>query len=139
MDVLECGHAESDHSPITRGYGVASDGSRSCYTCCKAEDLKRMANGQRLWAYLSSDGESITGWPGFTLARVTSRRESWHNIGGKLTRVWALDDMGQWWYGTAPGKGMYCRLRLSLPETKKWAKRHPQHADIRANRKALRS
>lgn len=102
-------------------------------------DLAHMAKGLKLCAYLSLDGKGITNWPGGKLATVTVITESWHNIGGKLTRVWAIDDMGQWWYGTTPGKGMYCRLRLSLPETKKWAKRHPQHADIWANRKALRS
>lgn len=138
-DLLECGHS---YTPIgfTTGYGVnRDDESRICYTCCFQLELACMAHGQRITGYLASEGSTITTWPGEVLARVYREHTSWHNIGGHLTRVWALDDMGQWWHGTTPGRGQYARLRLSKPETLKHAKRYPEHAETWQTRKALRT
>jgi hypothetical protein len=112
--ILECGHVESPHSEYTTGYGTDAQGKRHCYNCCTALDLATMRDTGRIDAYLSSDGETITTWPGGILARVTSEREG--SAGGFLrgvtvTRVDAIADDGSLWYGRGPGRGMYIRLR----------------------------
>lgn len=112
-DLLECGHAESPHSDITRGYGTAEDGKRHCYDCCTAMDLASMKETGKIVAYISDDGKTITNWPGRTLAYVTRLWETRHNIGGKITHVWARAADGTWWHGKGPGKGMYIRLHRS--------------------------
>lgn len=114
IELLECGHPESAHLSITRGYGTDKDGKRSCYTCCQAGDIKTMQETGRIDAYLSSDSKTITNWPGMPLARVT---EAWETSAGgfkrgmNITRVRAIAADGTRWYGSGPGAGMYIRLR----------------------------
>ena len=116
--VLDCGHPETDHAhkAFTPGYGVDRDGRKHCYECCTARDLEHMEATGKLCAYLSSDGKSITNWPGAPLLTVT--RETTGSAGGfarhtTITRVWARDRHGAWWHGRGPGRGMYIRMQRS--------------------------
>jgi hypothetical protein len=110
---LDCGHPESTHSSITRGYGTC-DGKRYCYDCCRERDLNYMHTHGKISAYLAGDGKTITTWPGLPLLTVTA---SWQTSAGgfagdtTITRVQAIADDGSKWYGRGPGRGMYIRLR----------------------------
>ena len=114
--LLDCGHPESVHSPITSGWGTDADGKRYCYDCCTAKDFAYMAEHGRISAYLSEDGKRVTNWPGRTLMHVT--RETASSAGGfathtTISRVWARAVDGAWWYGRGPGRGMYIRMHRS--------------------------
>lgn len=114
--VLDCGHLESPHSESTRGYGRDIHNRTLCLACCEALDRKCMDETGKLSAYLSEDGKTITGWPGWVLLNVV--REWKTNAGGfawqtQVTRVWARDSAGNRWYGRGPGRGMYMRLTRS--------------------------
>ncbi len=116
-ELLTCGHPESLHSDITRGYGKDASGDTYCYDCCTSRDLATMADTGRIDAYLSSDGNRITNWPGRVLATVTAEWET--SAGGfarrtMITRVTARAADGSMWYGRGPGRGMYIRLRRSV-------------------------
>ena len=120
-ELLECRHVESPHSEITRGYGTDKDGKRYCYDCCQARDIAYMQERGRIDAYLSSDGKTVTGWPGYRLAIV--RREWKISAGGfasatTITHVWARAADGSWWAGRGPGRGMYMRLSRLKHEPK---------------------
>lgn len=116
--ILDCGHTESPHSVITRGYGTDRQGRKHCYACCHARDLAAMQETGKLDAYLSSDGRQITGWPGF--APLLSITREWVTSAGgfaartPITRVWAVDENGARWHGRGPGRGMYMRLTRSV-------------------------
>lgn len=116
VDTLDCGHPESLHSSITRGYGQDRDGKRHCYACCLSRELEAMDRDGRINAYLSSDGRHITDWPGGILAvvmRTTVTDAGGFCRGTQITRVWAQDRHGAWWHGRGSGRGMFMRLRRS--------------------------
>lgn len=116
IERLDCGHSESPHSDITRGYAVRPNGQRICYGCAEARDKANLLTETRYGAYLHKvrgAEHTLTGWPGWTLARVTALWET--QIGGFMGRqtIWrfkAVDVHGQHWYGTSPGPGMYARM-----------------------------
>lgn len=115
--ILDCGHTASEHSTFTTGYGTDANGKRHCYDCCQERDTAYMRERGRIDAYLSSDGKTVTGWPGYALLTVT--REWITSAGGfaactPITRVWAADDAGTRWHGRGPGRGMYMRLTRSV-------------------------
>lgn len=110
MKVLDCGHQPSPHGEHTTGTGHAPNGREICWDCCNAEEKASMAKAKHWMAYLSGDGKHITTWPGGILATVTDLWSVANNMAGSLLRIRAVDDTGVRWYGTSPGKGMYCRL-----------------------------
>ena len=61
-NTLDCGHAPSEHSTFTTGYGTDSDGRTHCYDCCANIELKRMIDTGRATLYFSK-GE-VTDWVG---------------------------------------------------------------------------
>jgi len=116
-ELLDCGHEVSPHTEHTTGYGVDKDGRKLCYDCCARGDREYMAREGKITAYLSDDGKRITTWSGNPLMTVS--RESIGSAGGfarsaKITRVWAVDEQGNWWHGRGPGRGMYIRMRRSV-------------------------
>jgi hypothetical protein len=118
-NLLDCGHPESDHSDFTTGYGKDAEGRKYCYACCTARDKDAMKADGQITAYLSSDGKTVTNWPGNTLATVMSEREG--SAGGfaartTVTRIWARAEDGSLWHGRGPGRGMYLRLRRSVTQ-----------------------
>lgn len=61
-ELLDCGHPESEHNAITRGYGTDKDGKKYCYQCCADQDRQEMIDTGKTYAlYLS--GNKITNWP----------------------------------------------------------------------------
>lgn len=113
---LDCGHVESDHLPVTRGYGRDVDGRTWCYDCCTAQDLETIRGAKpgdrcNVGLYLSCDGTKVTNWPGRTLmGRVwIGRLHPWSR---ERHYVSAIDELGRTWSGTA-APGMWASLRLT--------------------------
>lgn len=114
LATLDCGHPESLHGPHTTGYGTTADGRKHCYECCRAADVAAAQSTGVLYGYLSSDGRTVTTWPGLPLAAVMAEWET--SAGGfarrtTITRVQARMDDGSRWHGSGPGRGMYIKLR----------------------------
>lgn len=114
--VCDCGHRESDHSEITRGYGRDEQGRTHCYACCLERDLATMrdsAPGDRFSAYVSSDGRRLTSWPGGELGTVElGAPHPWtrRSVFGERRYLRAVDAHGNRWTGTG-APGMYANLR----------------------------
>jgi hypothetical protein len=119
--ILDCGHAPSEHSHCTTGYGELN-GKRYCYDCCTAQDKQAISDAKAsegFVAYLNSDCTRVTNWPGRELGRVFSKRKAYNAMarGYRLNiRVKMFD--GSIWFATAcAGGGMYCRLRKTKQST----------------------
>jgi hypothetical protein len=119
-ETLDCGHVLVVPEDTKKsgcggtGYGRTQEGKTRCYTCCLADDILRIARGEPMFAYLSSDGKAVTNWPGGMLMSVTRAWET--SAGGfarqtTITRVHARDEFGGLWFGRGPGRGMYIRMR----------------------------
>jgi len=108
---LACGHRPSPHGEHTTGTCGLPDGREVCWTCGDAWQREQMRTSDTCFAYLASDGQSVTSWSGGVLARVTQRTE--RKVGfHRTTRIYlhAVDTDGRKWHGTSPGPGMYVRL-----------------------------
>lgn len=101
-------------SPHTDGHGIMGH-AMVCYGCCTEHDRMEMLDRSKPFVcYLSSDGKSVTSWPGGVLGRVTWRSESrtgWH--GSKVTHIRVQDVHGALWHGSNSGNGMCITLRAS--------------------------
>jgi hypothetical protein len=122
-EILECGHPESPHSSITRGWGKDDKGNRYCYACCAERDKEQMLRNGKITLYLVMDeraerqcrrlekggwyqaGEGqvkVTNWPGslvFPIRRVT---RGYHNMAGCRYDVWFKFE-GFVWHGVQYG------------------------------------
>jgi len=107
--MCDCGHLESDHGEITRGYGTDGNGKTMCYACCEADDKSRLLADNGFLGYISSDGKNLVGWPGWVLGTVVKwgGRHSWSRERHYIT---VRDCHGQLWHGTG-AEGMWARLR----------------------------
>ena len=112
-EVLECGHVESQHSEITRGYGTNSKGERHCYACCAEQDKTHMREHGKICLYLSTrtpdqDGQiarrdsfgkygdaRITNWPN-SLEFKGRFCKGRHNIAGSRYDVWFTFENTNW-------------------------------------------
>lgn len=110
--MCDCGHVESYHSHMTRGYGIDQNGKTSCYKCCLNVDIKELKETGKVTAYISSDGKHITTWPGMILANITGKHTV--NFGYCRDQISfdAIMPDGTRVYGRGPGAGMYCRVRV---------------------------
>lgn len=112
---LHCGHPFSESSHITDGSAILPDGRRECYQCSHARtlDVIEHAPSKSVFpgGYLSSDGRTITDWPGMELGRVV-RRGARHHWSHDRFYVTVRDVFGGMWHGTA-SEGMYVSLRRS--------------------------
>lgn len=112
--MCDCGHMESAHSEITRGYGRDANGKTSCYDCCTQADKDALKDGTQFCGYISSDGLRLVNWPGFALGTVThtGRVHNWtrNSFNGKRYYIRVRDCHGAEWYGTGAA-GMYASLR----------------------------
>lgn len=110
---LHCGHTfDRDAAPFTDGSAILDDGSRICYDCATAADRSAMRDatpGDRFTAYVSSDGRTLTSWPGRELGTVVGwgERHPWSN---SRRYVSVRDVNGGRWRGTAE-PGMWASLR----------------------------
>lgn len=66
-ELLECGHPESEHSSITRGYGTDDKGNRHCYDCCAKQDIDYMKQHGKISLYLTHNSNTglwkVSNWP----------------------------------------------------------------------------
>lgn len=124
----ECGAAIPEKKPeaITSGYGCGAGvhvgdtrtGERIeqspavCYACCHKQDVAQLLDTSRPFtAYISSDGRSVTNWPGAALMRVTSESSGRGEFGGRMYYYRAIDTHGKQWHGKGSGRGMCINLR----------------------------
>ena len=112
MATLNCGHAESAHdASFTTGYATERDtGRKVCYGCAAAADVGQIVNTGRGMAYLSSDGHTLTTWPGLVIGTVSRTSVARSRFGGSITRVWASIG-GTPVYGMGGGAGMAVSLK----------------------------
>jgi hypothetical protein len=105
IDLLECGHPESEHSDFTRGYGRDKDGSRFCYACCADRDRQQMKEDGRTCLYLAKDdkGWKVTNWPGSLVFRPSYVKKGSHNIAGTRLDAWFAFE-GHVWHAVQYGE-----------------------------------
>lgn len=109
LELLECGHPESEHSEITRGYGTDAQGNRHCYTCCAEQDKAQMRNQGRITLYLTTKPDlggsygdaEISNWPGSLKLRGRYHKGR-HNIARTRYDVWFTFE-GNNWHGVQYG------------------------------------
>lgn len=109
---LACGHEPSPHDAHTTGTAVLPDGKEICWSCSDAWVLNHMAAHDKITAYMSQDGQSVTTWNGTKIARIT--RSTTHRIGFYRTeRVYfrATDETGKKWHGQSAGPCMSVTMR----------------------------
>lgn len=115
---LDCGHVATPNG-VGTGYAVDREGRTLCYPCADAQQVAEVAEAQpgaRFVAYVSTDGATVTTWPGGTLMRGVRfgavhpwSRKGWDGPRHYLT---AVDPAGRVWSGTG-APGMYASLRLT--------------------------
>ena len=110
MEILDCGHPESEHSEFTRGYGTTADGKRHCYTCCADQDRSAMVRDGKIVLYLTEKG--VTNWPGSLVFPVVHKRKGRHNMAGTRYDVWFTGPEGRNWHGVQYGENtQLCHCR----------------------------
>lgn len=111
MELLDCGHPESEHSAITRGYGKTAEGKKHCYECCAKQDRESMLRLGKTCLYLTIDTEvnshgsnqwvhgdhKLTNWPGSFEIKIKCLKKGNHNIAGNRYDLWFEFEGGQWW------------------------------------------
>lgn len=110
----DCGH-EYKAEECAVGYAVNSvTGATMCYPCSDAKEREYMRTHDTIGCYVSSDGKSLTTWPGGKLARVYRLAKIRHNMAHEMYSVGATcDDDGSHWHGRGLGQGMCITMRRS--------------------------
>ncbi|WIV57897.1 hypothetical protein [Amycolatopsis nalaikhensis] len=121
-DVLDCGHPATPDTSGTgaTGYAIdpATDATR-CYPCSDEREREAMTRANTFVAYVSTDGRTLTTWPGGHLATIDPADAHQHGqriytpSGGRWTRyVWHATDVdGGRWGGVNGGPGLVIRMR----------------------------
>jgi len=99
--ICDCGHPESKHSDITRGFGTDANGKTHCYACCAERDKQAMRDDGRAALYLCEDNR-LTNWPGSLVIHPHRVRKGRHNMTGVRYDVWFSFE-GKPWYGVLYG------------------------------------
>jgi hypothetical protein len=69
--ILECGHEPTPDAGCGTGYATDREtGRRSCYACSDNLEREAMGTAERFFAYLSSDGRTVTTWSGGKLGTI---------------------------------------------------------------------
>lgn len=111
MEVLSCGHTSTSNG-IAAGYAcIGADDRKICYACADDMQRKEVETAPKVYAYVASDGGTITTWTGGILMRVLTMYR--RGMPKHTYSVWARDPHGQLWYGIGGGRGMYVGLRRS--------------------------
>ena len=100
--LLDCGHEESPHSSITRGYGITKDGQKHCYECCAQADRMWMRVNGKITLYLDMEKEQVTNWPGSLFHTIFNLKRSRHNWAGYRYDFHFVSD-GFYWHGYSIG------------------------------------
>ena len=122
IEICDCGHAPSEHSEHTTGYGTDGDGKTYCYQCCAERDLKAMNDSGSYWLYLTMDNDNAwyrmgckvynnkpahaSNWPGSLKFTVTKLTKGKHNIAGCRYDAWFKvpnGDKYDLWHGVQYG------------------------------------
>lgn len=84
-----------------------------CYPCAHARDVAELRDRSRPFVgYISSDGATLTTWPGGILGRVTSQSSYRGGFWGSRLHCYRVRDVhGAEWFGRSSGPGMAIRLR----------------------------
>ena len=88
--ICDCGHPESEHLDITRGYATNKDGKTICYECCAEMDREYLRKNGKLSGYFTTDEcrkSQFSNWPGSFILYAKDVRKSWHNFAGKNGRT----------------------------------------------------
>lgn len=106
--ICDCGHAESPHLDITRGFGTDRNGKTKCYTCCAEDDKQYLRENGQLTGYFvkketpnpfGSPGSvsqyAFVNWPSSFVLPARWVKKSWHNFAGKNGRT----DFWVWFEG----------------------------------------
>lgn len=106
IEKLDCGHPESDHSPITRGYAKTADDRLVCWDCAAMGEREFMQSNGRTTLYLvKQDGHwFVTDWTGKVSYRTEYVKRGYHNIGGTRMDAWFYDEKGNLWWGVHYGE-----------------------------------
>jgi len=102
---LDCGHPESPHSDITRGYGIDLQGRKICYGCCAENDRAQMRKTGKACLYLTRNkvgAHELSNWPGSLKIPVLFVRKGRHNI-AKVRYDFEFRFEGLRWIGTVYG------------------------------------
>lgn len=113
--VFICADCQTSITIVKEGcsfnYATKRSGEKVCNCCVKKEEIRHIENDEKVFAYLSSDGASITDWKGNILAKVVRNWDISNNFGGKITCIRAITTSGRKLHGKGPGEGMYIRLQ----------------------------
>lgn len=112
-DMLDCGDIYvRPTSGIGTGYTRTQDGRVICYAHSDESERADFAKADRFTAYVSSDGNSLTTWPGGYLAEVTSWTESKTGWAGSTIYAYRfLAPNGARFYGRNGGAGMVITVK----------------------------
>lgn len=97
--MCDCGHMESDHSDITRGYGIDGEGKTHCVACCAEQTRQRMRDTGRITLYLEGEGPDrywLTDWHASLVIFPYRARTGRHNWAGKRYDVWFSFEECDW-------------------------------------------
>lgn len=119
-ETLECGHTESPHSDITRGYGQDADGKRYCYACCAERDRADMIASGKATLYLVPRKEvnrfEVRNWPGSLVFLAGPIRKGRHNIARNQYTTYFTGPDGATWIARQDGDNTevaHCRRLLN--------------------------
>lgn len=130
-ELLECGHPESEHSDITRGYGRDDQGNRYCYTCCANRDRETMIQEGKYTLYLTKNEQGlwkVSNWPGSLEFKPYYVKEwkasAWGGYIDAATAYFVGPD-GYVWSAINKGDNEIARCRRTRDKVKDWH-RYPQ-------------
>lgn len=95
--ICDCGHPESPHSEITRGYGWMNE-KTMCYDCCLEWDKQNMRETGKTTLYLVKRDSKyfVENWTGTLSFPTYGAKKSWHNIAGTRIDVWFVFEKQEW-------------------------------------------
>lgn len=98
--MCDCGHMESPHSSVTRGYATDLTGKVICWDCATKIELEYMRqNGKNTLYLVKRDNKyHVTDWTGKVDFVVKEYSTSRHNIGRVRIDVWFTFE-GKTWHG----------------------------------------
>ena len=119
-ELLDCGHAPTKTEGMGTGYGRNVEGKTFCYDCSTEADKEIIRKREMFYAYVSTDGKSITNWPGRKLMRVTAHWTGEGFWGYKTHYFNAVAEDGSEWYGKNGGHfgGEGCAIMLKPAKRK---------------------
>lgn len=117
---LDCGHLpeapthfHSTGVPITTGAATDRETNATmCYDCASKPDIEAVERGEVVHAFTSSDGKSVTTWPGNELMRITyngTARTGFY--GSTIHYIRAVAPNGREYYGKNGGNGQYITMK----------------------------